>query len=157
MIIYVDADACPVKEEVIKIASRHKIKVFIVSNGGIKIDPNPLINTIIVENGLNVADKWITSQVKYLDIVVTNDLPLASEAINLGAFAITPNGKELNSNNIGSILATRNLMEELRSANNFFQNKNKAFSRKDRSEFLNNLEKLIQKLKRYILSERQHL
>ena len=148
MIIYIDADACPVKEEVIKVASRHKIKVFVVSNGGIRINSNPLVRTIIVENGLDVADKWISNRVKSLDLVITNDIPLASNLVKARAFAMTPYGKELNSNNIGSILATRNLMHDLRSENQFLKNKNVIFSKKNRSEFLNNLEKLIQKIKK---------
>ena len=148
MIIYIDADACPVKEEVIKVASRHKIKVFVVSNGGIRINSNPLVRTIIVENGLDVADKWISNRVKILDLVITNDIPLDSNVVKARAFAMTPYGKELNSNNIGSILATRNLMHDLRSENQFLKNKNVIFSKKHRSEFLNNLEKLIQKIKK---------
>ena len=150
MIIYIDADACPVKEEVIKVASRHKIKVFVVSNGGIRINSNPLVRTIIVENGLDVADKWISNRVKILDLVITNDIPLASNVVKARAFAMTPYGKELNSNNIGSILATRNLMHDLRSENQFLKNKNVIFSKKHRSEFLNNLEKLIQKIKKIL-------
>ena len=150
MIIYIDADACPVKEEVIKVASRHKIKVFVVSNGGIRINSNPLVRTIIVENGLDVADKWISNRVKILDLVITNDIPLASNVVKARAFAMTPYGKELNSNNIGSILATRNLMHDLRSENQFLKNKNVIFSKKNRSEFLNNLEKLIQKIKKIL-------
>ena len=153
MIIYIDADACPVKEEVIKVASRHKIKVFVVSNGGIRINSNPLVRTIIVENGLDVADKWISNRVKILDLVITNDIPLASNLVKARAFAMTPYGKELNSNNIGSILATRNLMHDLRSENQFLKNKNVIFSKKNRSEFLNNLEKLIQKIKKYQINE----
>ena len=108
MIIYIDADACPVKNQIIKIASRHKIKVFVVSNGGIRLNPNPLVETIIVETGLDVADKWILSRLENSDIVVTYDIPLASDSIKLGAFVMTPYGKELNPSNIGSTLATRN-------------------------------------------------
>jgi len=151
MVIYIDADACPVKEEVIKIASRHKIKVFVVSNGGIRINSNPLVKTIIVENGLDVADKWISNRVENLDIVITNDIPLAYNVVKVRAFAMTPYGKELNSSNIGSVLATRNLMHDLRSENQFLKNKNIAFSKKNRSEFANNLEKLVQKIKKIII------
>ena len=148
MIIYIDADACPVKNEIIKTASRHKIRVFVVSNGGIRLNPNPLVETIIVETGLDVADKWILNRLENSDIVVTYDIPLASDSIKLGAFVMTPYGKELNPSNIGSTLATRNLMHEIRSANQFLENKNTTFSKKNRSEFSNNLEKLIQKLKK---------
>ena len=151
MVIYIDADACPVKEEVIKIGSRHKIKVFVVSNGGIRINSNPLVKTIIVENGLDVADKWISNRVENLDIVITNDIPLAYNVVKVRAFAMTPYGKELNSSNIGSVLATRNLMHDLRSENQFLKNKNVAFSKKNRSEFANNLEKLVQKIKKILI------
>ena len=137
--------------EVIKIASRHKIKVFVVSNGGIRINSNPLVKTIIVENGLDVADKWISNRVENLDIVITNDIPLAYNVVKVRAFAMTPYGKELNSSNIGSVLATRNLMHDLRSENQFLKNKNIAFSKKNRSEFANNLEKLVQKIKKIII------
>jgi len=148
MFIYIDADACPVKDETIKVASRHKIKVFVVSNGGIRINPNPLVKTIIVEKGFDVADKWISNRVESLDVVITQDIPFASDVVKAGAFAMTPYGKELNSSNIGSILATRNLKHDLRSENRFFKNKNITFSKKNRVEFSTNLEKLIQKLKK---------
>ena len=151
MVIYIDADACPVKEEVIKIASRHKIKVFVVSNGGIRINSNPLVETIFVENGLDAADKWISNRVESLDIVITNDIPLAYNVVKALAFAMTPYGKELNSSNIGSVLATRNLMHDLRSENQFLKNKNVAFLKKNRSEFVNNLEKLVQKIKKILI------
>ena len=107
-----------------------------------------MVETIIVETGLDVADKWILSRLENSDIVVTYDIPLASDSIKLGAFVMTPYGKELNTSNIGSTLATRNLMHDIRLANQFLVNKNTTFSKKNRSEFSNNLEKLIQKLKK---------
>ena len=144
--IYIDADACPVKNETINVGLRHNIKVIIVSNGGIKPNPTPMVENIIVESGLDVADKWISGHVQKLDIVVTNDIPLASDVIKLGALVLTPYGKKLDAGNIGPVLATRNLMHELRSRNNFFQGKGSAFSKKNRSDFLNNLEQLIRSL-----------
>ena len=91
-----------------------------------------MVETIIVETGLDVADKWILNQLKSLDIIVTYDIPLASDAIKLGAFAMTPYGKELNPSNIGSTLATRNLMHDIRSANQFLENKNTTFCMRTR-------------------------
>ena len=145
--IYIDADACPVKNETINVGLRHKIEIIIVSNGGLRPNPNPLVQTIIVEPGMDVADKWISSRVKKFDIVITNDIPLAFDVIKLGALVLTPYGKKLNSANIGQILATRNLMHELRSMDNFMRGIGNSFSKKNRSDFLNNLEQLIQSIK----------
>ena len=144
--IYIDADACPVKNETISVGLRHKIKVIIVSNGGIKPNTSPMVENIIVESGPDVADKWISSHVQRFDIVITNDIPLASDVIKLGALVLTSYGKKLDSSNIGPVLATRNLMYELRSENNFLQGKGTMFSKKNRSDFLNNLEKLIRSI-----------
>ena len=145
--IYIDADACPVKNETINVGLRHKIEIFIVSNGGIRLNPSPMVHTIIVERGMDVADKWISSRVKKFDIVITNDMPLAFDVIKLGALVLTPYGKKLSSSNIGQILATRNLMHELRSIDNFMQGKGNSFSKKNRSDFLNNLEQVIRSTK----------
>ena len=101
--IYIDADACPVKNETINVGLRHKIEIFIVSNGGIRPNPNPMVHTIIVERGMDVADKWISSRVKKFDIVITNDMPLAFDVIKLGALVLTPYGKKLSLSNIGQI------------------------------------------------------
>ena len=141
--IYVDADACPVKDEIVKVATRHKIQVFMVCNGGIRPFRNNLINLIIVSEGLDEADKWIFEKIKSEDIVVTSDIPLASKCIDKGASVLKNDGLILNGMNIGNVLATRDLMSDLRSSDPFLQVKSKNFTRADKGKFLNSLEILI--------------
>ena len=141
--IYVDADACPVKDEIIKVATRHKIEVFMVCNGGIRPFRNNLINLIIVSEGSDEADKWIFENIKTEDIVVTSDIPLASKCIDKGASALKHDGFILNVMNIGNVLATRDLMSDLRSSDPFIQGKSKNFAKADKGKFLNSLEILI--------------
>ncbi len=141
--IYVDADACPVKDEIIKVATRHKIQVFMVCNGGIRPFRNNLINLIIVSEGSDEADKWIFEKIKSEDIVVTSDIPLASKCIDKGASVLKYDGSILNVMNIGNVLATRDLMSDLRSSDPFLQGKSKNFIRADKGKFLNSLEILI--------------
>ena len=141
--IYVDADACPVKDEIMKAATRHKIEVFMVCNGGIRPFRNNLINLIIVSEGSDKADKWIFEKIKSEDIVVTSDIPLASKCIEKGASVLKHNGLILNLKNIGNLLANRDLMSDLRSSNPFLQGKNKNFTKADKGKFLNSLEILI--------------
>ena len=141
--IYVDADACPVKHEIVKVATRHKIQVFMVCNGGIRPFRNNLINLIIVSEGSDEADKWIFEKIKSDDIVVTSDIPLASKCIDKGAYVLKYDGLILNVMNIGNVLATRDLMSDLRSSDPFLQGKSKNFTREDKGKFLNALEILI--------------
>ena len=141
--IYVDADACPVKDEIIKVATRHKIEVFMVCNGGIRPFRNNLINLIIVSEGSDEADKWIFENIKAEDIVVTSDIPLASKCIDKGASVLKHDGFILNVMNIGNVLATRDLMSDLRSSDPFLQGKSNNFTRADKGKFLNSLEILI--------------
>ena len=141
--IYVDADACPVKDEIVKVATRHKIQVFMVCNGGIRPFRNNLINLIIVPEGSDEADKWIFENINPKDIVVTSDIPLASKCIDKGASVLKHDGLILNLKNIGNLLATRDLMSDLRSSDPFLQGKNKNFTKADKSKFLNSLEILI--------------
>ena len=141
--IYVDADACPVKDEIVKVATRHKIQVFMVCNGGIRPFRNNLINLIIVSEGSDEADKWIFEKIKSEDIVVTSDIPLASKCIDKGASVLKHDGLILNVMNIGNVLATRDLMSDLRSSDPFLQGKSKKISRADKGKFLNSLEILI--------------
>ena len=141
--IYVDADACPVKDEIVKVATRHKIQVFMVCNGGIRPFRNNLINLIIVSEGSDEADKWIFEKIKSDDIVVTSDIPLASKCIDKGASVVKHDGIILNVKNIGNVLATRDLMSDLRSSDPFLQGKSKNFTKADKSNFLNSLEILI--------------
>ncbi len=146
--IYVDADACPVKAEVERVATRHGTKVFIVSNGGLRPSQNPLIETVIVPEGPDVADQWIADRAVAGDIVITGDIPLAAKCVAAGARVIKHNGEALTEANVGNALAMRDLMADLRSADPFRQGGGKPFSKADRSYFLNALEREIQRLKR---------
>lgn len=141
--IYVDADACPVKDEVTKVAIRNKISTYMVCNGGIRPFKNLLIKLIIVSEGADEADKWIFNNVIANDIVVTTDIPLAAKCLDKGANVIKHDGQVLTVNNIGNILATRDLMSDLRSSDPFLKGKNKSFSQIDRGRFLNSLQSLI--------------
>jgi len=143
--IYIDADACPVKEEVYKVAIRNKIEVIVVCNGGIRPHHHPLINIVTVNQGLDVADDWIVANVITKDLVVTDDIPLAARCIKKGANVIKFDGKRLDSSSIGAVLATRNLLTEIRGANPFFKGKGKEFSNRERSKFLNALDSELSK------------
>lgn len=141
MAIYVDADACPVKAEVEKVATRHRVKVFIVSNGGLRPSLNPLVENVIVPEGPDVADMWIADRVGQSDLVVTGDIPLAAKCIEAGAKVLRHNGEAFTEANIGRQLAMRDLMADLRAADPFRQGGGKAFSKQDRSRFLDALER----------------
>lgn len=145
--IFIDADACPVKSEALKVADRHKIKVFVVSNGGIRPSPHPLVETVIVPDGPDVADMWIADRAIKGDVVVTGDIPLAARCIENGAQVIKHNGEVFTPANIGTILATRDLMTDLRAADPFRQGGGKPFSKADRSRFLDRLEGEVRKAK----------
>jgi len=143
--IYVDADACPVKAEAVKVGERHNVKIFIVSNGGIRPNPHPLVETIIVPDGPDVADMWIADRATNSDVVVTGDIPLAAKCIAAGAQVVQHNGEVFTPANIGNRLATRDLLTDLRAADPFRQGGGKPFSKTDRSRFLNTLEAAIRK------------
>ena len=147
--IYIDADACPVRAETLKVADRHKLRVFVVSNGGIRPDPHPLVETIVVPDGPDVADQWIADRAGPGDICITADIPLAARCIENGAFALKHNGEAFTQANIGNALAMRDLMADLRAANPLNQGGGgKAFTKADRSRFLDSLDRAIQKAKR---------
>ena len=146
--IYVDADACPVKAEVERVATRHQVKTFIVSNGGLRLSQNPLIETVIVPEGPDIADQWIAERATTGDIVITGDIPLAAKCVEAGARVLKHNGEALTEANVGNALAMRDLMADLRSADPFRQGGGKPFSKADRSYFLNALEREIQRAKR---------
>ena len=141
--IYVDADACPVKEEVERVATRHKLPVAMVSNGGIRPSRNPLIEMVIVPDGPDEADMWIADRAKAGDVVVTGDIPLAAKCVAAGAAVLKNNGEALTERNVGQALATRDLMADLRAADPFRQGGGKGFSKADRSRFLNALEQAV--------------
>ena len=145
--IYVDADACPVKQEIYRVAERHALKVFVVSNSPIATPRDSLIERVVVAAGMDAADDWIAERVSKGAIVVTQDVPLAARAVKAGAVAIAPNGKPFSEDTIGMALATRNLMDSLRSAGEVTGGP-KPFAPKDRSAFLQSLDREIVRLKR---------
>lgn len=146
--IYIDADACPVKDEVLRVADRHGAKVFVVSNGGIRPNPHPLVETVVVSDGPDVADMWIADRVGPGDICVTGDIPLAAKCIEAGSRAIRHNGEMFTQANIGNQLAMRDLMADLREADPFRQGGGKPFSKADRSRFLEALEREVRAAKK---------
>lgn len=147
IVILVDADACPVKDEVYKVAARHGLRTYVVANAPIAIPRDPSIERVLVGSGLNIADDWIAERAAPGTIVVTADIPLADRAIKAGADVLAPNGRAFTADSIGMALATRNLMEELRSAGAVTGGP-PPFSRSDRSAFLSALDQSIRRLKR---------
>jgi uncharacterized protein YaiI (UPF0178 family) len=143
MTLFIDADACPVKEEAERVASRLRVRMILVSNGGIRPSANPLVESVYVGQGLDEADRWIADQAKAGDVVVTSDIPLAARVIENGAKVVKPDGEVLTDRNIGGILATRDLMTDLRSADPFRQGGGRAFSKADRSRFLESLDRAL--------------
>jgi uncharacterized protein len=141
--IYIDADACPVKAEAERVATRHQMRMVLVSNGGIRPSPNPLIESVFVADGPDEADKWIADRAGPRDVVVTSDIPLAAKCVAAGARVLKHNGEELTRANIGNVLATRDLMADLREADPFRMGGGKPYSKADRSRFLEVLEKLV--------------
>lgn len=145
--ILVDADACPVKAEIYRVAERHGLKVFVVSNSFINVPRDPLIECVIVPAGMNVADDWIAERAHARSIVVTADIPLASRCVKAGASVIAPDGRAFTEDSIGMALATRNLMDDLRSAGATTRGP-KPFTPRDRSQFLSALDRAIVRLLR---------
>lgn len=140
-VLYIDADACPVKQEAERVATRHKVRMYVVSNGGLRPSQNPLVDTIIVADGPDVADMWIADRCGAGDVVVTGDIPLAAKCVEAGARVLKHNGEALTAANIGNVLATRDLMTDLRAADPFRQGGGKSFTKADRSRFLEALER----------------
>ena len=145
--IYIDADACPVTQEVYRVAERHGVRTIVVSNSPIAVPRDPLIERIVVASGMDKADDFIAERSAKGVIVITADIPLAARAVKAGAVAIAPNGKPFSEDSIGMALATRNLMDQLRSEGAITGGP-KPFSPKDRSAFLGSLDREIVRLKR---------
>ena len=141
--IFVDADACPVKAEVEKVATRRQVSVRMVSNGGIRPSPNPLIESVFVDSGPDEADKWIAENAGPGDVVITSDIPLAAKCVERGAHVLKPNGDSLNERNVSEALAMRDLAADLRAADPFRQGGGKGFSKADRSRFLDALDRAL--------------
>ena len=141
--IYIDADACPVKPEVFRVAARHRLKVTLVAGAWMRVPSDPNIALVVVEQGFDAADDWIASHVERDDIVVTADIPLASRCLERGARAIGTTGRPFTEDNIGDAMATRTLLADLRGAGE--QTRGPApFDPRDRSRFLQALENAVQ-------------
>lgn len=145
--LFIDADACPVKAEAERVATRHGVRMLVVSNGGIRPSANPLVESVFVAAGPDEADKWIAEACGAGDVVVTGDIPLAARCVEAGARVVKHNGEELNTANIGMVLATRDLMQDLRSADPFRQGGGRPFSKADRSRFLDTLDRVLRAAK----------
>ena len=143
MRIYIDADACPVKDEVYRVAARHRLAVTVVAAGFIRV-PDPLIDRIAAGAGMDAADNWIAERAGPGDIVITADIPLASRCVKAGADVIAPNGRAFTEESIGMTLAVRNLMHDLRSAGETTRGP-PPFSPRDRSAFLSALDAAIRR------------
>lgn len=147
MEIYVDADACPVRGEVLRVAERHGLPVVFVSNQGIRPDPNPRVRQVVVSDGADAADDWIAERIAPGDIAVTTDIPLADRCLKAGARVLSPTGKAFTQANIGRALASREVNRHLREIG-AGGNANAAFGPNDRSNFLQALENAVQAAKR---------
>jgi uncharacterized protein YaiI (UPF0178 family) len=145
--IFVDADACPVKDEVYRVAARHALPVTVVAQGFIRVPDDPLIERIAAGQAPDAADDWIMQHADKSSIVVTSDIPLAARAVKAGAVAIAPDGRVFTEEAIGMALAMRDLMTDLRSAGGVTGGP-KPFSKRDRSEFLSALDTAIRRLRR---------
>jgi uncharacterized protein YaiI (UPF0178 family) len=145
--IFVDADACPVKNEVYRVAERYGLKVFIVANSFMNVPRSDMIERVIVTQGPDIADDWIAERVGASDIVITADIPLAGRCVRNGATVISPTGKPFDDNSIGMALATRDLMTDLRSAGATTRGP-PPLSRQDISRFLSALDLAVVRVKR---------
>lgn len=145
--IYIDADACPVKEDTYKIAKRYGLTVVVVSNRGIQIPNETWIVPVIVEKSFDAVDAWIVENLKPKTIVITNDILLADKCVKKGAFVIDPRGRILNEDNIGEALATRELMYDLRQQGALDLGPKK-MGKNHRSNYLANFDKLIHLVKK---------
>jgi len=145
--IFVDADACPVKPEIYKVAERYGLKVYVVANAVMNVPRSDMIERVIVSEGPDIADNWIAERAGESDIVVTADVPLAGRCVKKGTTVIGPTGKPFTEDSIGMALATRNLLTDLRSAGATTRGP-LPLSRQDMSRFLSALDLAVTRLKR---------
>ena len=145
--IYIDADACPVKEEAVRVAGRHGLAIHFVSNAHMRLPEGPLIKRVVVPDGPDAADDWIAERAGKGDIVVTADIPLAARCLEAGARVIGPTGKPFTEAGIGMALAMRELSSHLRETGES-KGYNAGFTKADRSRFLQALEEAVQRSKR---------
>ena len=142
--IYVDADACPVKDEVVKVAGRHGLAVTFVSNGGLRPSRDPMIRNVVVPKGADAADDWIVDNAAANDIAVTADVPLAARLVEKGVHVIGPTGRPFTPQTIGMAVAMRDLKQHLRETGEI-KGYNPGFSQKDRSAFLSALDQAVRR------------
>ena len=145
--IFIDADACPVKEETLKVAYRHDLDVYIVSNQWLRMEVGPKVQKIVVSDGFDAADDWIAERAGAGAIVITGDIPLAARCLENGARVLGNNGKAFTPDNIGMAVSMRDLNRDLRDMGEI-NGSGKSFSREDRSRFLSALEECVRRLKR---------
>lgn len=146
MEIFVDADACPVKDEVMRVAERHNLRVHFVSNAFMRLPDDPLVNRVIVSEGPDEADNWIADNIGGSDLAVTADIPLAARCLAKGAAVIGSTGKPFTEDNIGNALAMRDLTAELRETG-AIAGYNPSFRKEDRSRFLQAMENAVRRKK----------
>jgi uncharacterized protein len=144
--IFVDADACPVKEEILRVAARYDLEVDLVSNQWLRMEVGPKVNKIVVSDGFDAADDWIAERATQGDIVITSDIPLAARCLESEAFVLGPTGKAFSKDNIGMALAMRELNRDLRDMGEI-KGSGKSFSKTDRSNFLSTLDETARKQK----------
>lgn len=145
--IYVDADACPVKPEILKVAERHGLAVTFVANSGLRPSRDPMIRNVVVSAGFDAADDWIAEHAKTADVVVTADVPLAARCVAAGAHVVGPTGRIFDETAIGMASAMRDLSQHLRETGEI-KGYNAPFSARDRSAFLEALERIVRRAKR---------
>ena len=147
MAIYVDADACPVKAEIYRVAERYQLKVFVVSNSYMNVPRDPRLQLVVVSDSFDAADNWIAERAGPGDIVVTADIPLADRSLKAGAMAIGNTGVPFTPSSIGMAMASRELLSNLRAMGEVTGGP-KPMSPRDRSRFLSALDEAIQKIRR---------
>lgn len=145
--IYVDADACPVKDEIYRVAARHNLPVSVVAGNFIRVPDDPMIERVAAGSGMDAADDWIAERAGPTDIVITSDIPLASRCVKKGSAVLAPTGKAFTEDSIGMALAVRNLMTDLRETGEVTGGP-RGFSPRDRSAFLSALDQTIRRLQR---------
>jgi len=142
--ILVDADACPVKDEIFRVSGRLRLKTIVVANAWMRLPDDPLIERVIVGQGMNVADDWIAERAAAGTVVVTNDVPLADRCVKAGARVLSPTGRVFDEASIGMALATRDLMEDLRSSGQQTSGP-RPFAARDRQAFLQALDREVRR------------
>ena len=144
--IYVDADACPVKPEILKVAERHNLPVTLVANSGLRPSRDPMVTNVIVSSGFDAADDWIAERAGPGDVIITADVPLAGRCVAKGALVTGPTGRVFDVANIGMATAMRDLGAHLRETGES-RGFNAAFTARDRSAFLETLDRLCRRAK----------